>query len=237
MMRPWPRSLVGRTILVLLLGVLVSNLVGIAVYSGERLDVLTSARGRQIAEQVVAAAAALQDTPESDRRRLLRSMRQPGLRLFWSNRPFAGEDTSGWRGRLIRSAFLAEFGSVESERLRLSIGPRFTPPPDADDRDDERPGRRYGSRGVQPGWSPGAPDLSVLAGSYRLDDGSWLNFAAPVATFRPFWATPFFLVIIGTTVLVLGVSVWAVRRAAAPLSMFGQAAERSVATSTHRHCR
>jgi signal transduction histidine kinase len=211
---------------VLLLGVLVSNLVGIAVYSGERLDVLTSARGRQIAEQVAAAAAALQETPEYDRRRLLRSMRQPGLRLFWSNRPFAGEDTGGWRSRLIRSAFLAEFGSVESERLRLSIGPRFTPPPDADDRDDERPGRRYGSRGVQPGWSPGAPDLSVLAGSYRLDDGSWLNFAAAVATFRPFWATPFFLVIIGTTALVLGVSVWAVRRAAAPLSMFGEAAER-----------
>ena len=227
MMRLWPRSLVGRTVFVLLLGVLVSNLVGIAVYSGERLDVLTSARGRQIAEQVVAAAAALQETPEYDRRRLLRSMRQPGLRLFWSTGPFTGEDTGGWRSRLIRNAFLAEFGSVESERLRLSIGPRYTPPPDADDRDDERPGRRHGQpRGVQPGSSPGAPDLSVLVGSYRLDDGSWLNFAAPVATFRPFWATPFFLVIVGTTALVLGVSVWAVRRAAAPLSMFGEAAER-----------
>src|SRR5512132_810417 len=93
MMRLWPRSLVGRTVFVLLLGVLVSNLVGIAVYSGERLDVLTSARGRQIAEQVAAAAAALQDTPESDRRRLLRSLRQPRLRLFWSTGPFAGEDT------------------------------------------------------------------------------------------------------------------------------------------------
>jgi signal transduction histidine kinase len=68
--------------------------------------------------------------------------------------------------------------------------------------------------------------LSVLAGSYRLDDGTWLNFAAPLATFRPFWATPFFLVIVGTTALVLVISVWAVRRATAPLSMFGEAAER-----------
>jgi hypothetical protein len=38
-------------VLVLLLGVLVSNVIGVAVYSGERLDLLTSARGRQIAEQ------------------------------------------------------------------------------------------------------------------------------------------------------------------------------------------
>ena len=75
-------------------------------------------------------------------------------------------------------------------------------------------------------YSAGAPNLSVLVGSYRLDDGTWLNFAAPVATFRPFWTTPFFLVIVGTTALVLVISVWAVRRATAPLSMFGEAAER-----------
>ena len=215
------------------------NLVGIAVYSGERLDVLTSARGRQIAEQVVAAAAALQETPEDDRRRLLRSMRQPGLRLFWATGPFTGEDAGGWRGRLIRNAFLAEFGSVESERLRLSIGPRYTPPPDADDRDDERPGRRHGQpRGVLPGSSPNAPNLSVLVGSYRLDDGSWLNFAAPVATFRPFWATPFFLVIVGKRRPLS--SVFPSGRFVAPPRPCRCSARRpsgSVATSTHRHCR
>ncbi|MGZ9106225.1 MAG: ATP-binding protein [Rhodoplanes sp.] len=227
MMRLWPRSLVGRTVFVLLMGVLVSNLVGVAVYSGERVDVLTSARGGQIAEQVAAAAAALQETPEHARRRLLRSMRQPGLRLFWSDRPFTGEDTDGWRGRLIRGAFLSEFGSVEPGRLRLSVGPRYGPPPGADDPDDDGFGRRRGPAwAVQPGLQPGAPNLSVLAGSYRLDDGTWLNFAAPVATFRPFWATPFFLVMVGTTALVLVISVWAVRRATAPLSMFGEAAER-----------
>lgn len=227
MMRLWPRSLVGRTVFVLLMGVLVSNLVGVAVYSGERLDVLTSARGGQIAEQVAAAAAALQETPEHARRRLLRSMRQPGLRLFWSDRPFTGEDTDGWRSRLIRGAFLSEFGSVEPGRLRLSVGPRYGPPPGADDPDDDGFGRRRGPAwAVQPGLQSGAPNLSVLAGSYRLDDGTWLNFAAPVATFRPFWATPFFLVMVGTTALVLVISVWAVRRATAPLSMFGEAAER-----------
>ena len=56
-----------------------------------------------------------------------------------------------------------------------------------------------------------------------MADGTWLNFAA---TFQPFWATPFFLVILGTTALVLAISVWAVRRATAPLAMFGEAAER-----------
>jgi signal transduction histidine kinase len=133
----------------------------------------------------------------------------------------------GWRGWLIRKAFLSEFGVVEPGRLRLAVAPRYGPPAGADDPDNEWPGRRRGQPwGLQPGLWPGTPDLSILAGSYRLDDGSWLNFAAPVATFRPFWATPFFLVIVGTTALVLGISVWAVRRATAPLSMFGEAADR-----------
>ena len=227
MIRPWPRSLVGRTVLVLLLGVLVSNVIGVAVYSGERLDVLTSTRGRQIAEQVATAVATLNDAPEQDRRRLLRSMRQPGLRLFWSNRPYPMQDADGWRGRLIRKAFLAEFGTTETDRLRLSIGVPSGPPPFGGDGGDEDVPRQRGPRWrAQAVPALGVTELSMLVGSYRLDDGTWLNFAAPVATFRPFWATPFFLVILGTTALVLAISVWAVRRATAPLSMFGEAAER-----------
>jgi hypothetical protein len=120
-------------------------------------------------------------------------MRQPGLRLFWSNRPYPVEESDGWRGRLIRKAFLAEFGTTETDRLRLSVGVPSGPPPFADaGGDEDAPARQRGPRwGAQAVSALGVPELSMLVGSYRLDDGTWLNFAAPVATFRPFWATPF----------------------------------------------
>jgi len=228
MMRLWPRSLVWRTLLVLLLGVLVSNVAGVALYSNDRLDVLTSERTRQIAEQVAVAASALHETPNDERRVILRSMRQPGLRLFLASEPSTEGGADGWRGRLIRKAFLAELGQDEAGRLRLALGSRpFPPPAETNGRSDEAGWMRR----HPPPWAAGAtpdgqPDLRVLIGAYRLDDGSWLNFSAPIATFRPFWETPIFLVVVATTTMVLAVTVWAIRRATQPLAMFAEAAER-----------
>jgi signal transduction histidine kinase len=258
--RLWPRTLLGRTVLVLLFGVIASNLMALAVYSGEREDALTSARARQIAEQVATAATALGEAPPAERRHLLRAMRQPGLRLSWSEQPAAEDRLEGWRARLIVDAFRAGLGDGGAERLRLSFGPppSFARPPgppapragqdgagqdgagqDGAGRDgagQDGAGRGWSERDDPPGpphrhrWAatqtPVGPELRLLVGSLRLDDGTWLNFSAPIATVRPFWATPFFLVVLATTGVVLAASVWAVRRATQPLAMFAQAAER-----------
>lgn len=230
---PWPSSLLGRTVLVLLLGVLASNLIGVAVYSGDRVDVMMRGRAAQIAEQVVTAAAALEAAPQDERRRLVRAMRQPGLRMFWGERPFAADDATGRHSRMLREAFQAELGEVAANRLRLSIGPRPALPAETDGAADGAagasgaPARHRGPPWLMPGPPPpGGPELLVLTGSFRLENGSWLNFAAPIASFPPFWATPYFLVMLASTALVLAVSVWAVRRALQPLAMFAEAADR-----------
>jgi signal transduction histidine kinase len=224
----WPRSLLGRTLLVLLLGVIASNLIGVGVYSGDRLDVLTQNRARHIAEQVAATAAALQAVDPSERARLVRAKRQPGLRLFWSQRPFAHDDATGRQARMLREAFRAELGEAPAPLLNLSLAvPRTSAAGDADGSDDESTRRRGPPWATLPhAASPGGPELRLLTGSLRLDDGTWLNFAAPIPAFPPFWMTPYFLVLLASTVLVLAVSVWAVRRALQPLAMFAEAAER-----------
>jgi signal transduction histidine kinase len=66
----------------------------------------------------------------------------------------------------------------------------------------------------------------VLTGSLELADGSWLNFGIPLPPIQPFWETRNFLLILATTLIALIVSVWAVRRASAPLSVFTSAADR-----------
>lgn len=243
MKRLWPRSLVWHTLLVLLSGVLISNVVGIALYSDDRLDVLTRARDRRIVEQVAAAAAAVGDVSAGERQRLLRTIRQPGLRLSWSERPAVEGTTTGWRGRRIREAFDEQFGELDGDRLRLILAYRLpAPPPPApppvDDPGEE--GELPGSDDPppipaeehhRPRRGAGVPvaggaELHVLMGSLRLDVGGWLNFSAPIATVRPFWETPVFFFVVATTAVVLMVSLWAVRRATEPLAMFAEAAER-----------
>lgn len=232
MLRLWPETLVGRAALVLLIGVLASNLVGLLVYSGDRFDLLTSARGQDLAERVAEVVDLFEETPAAERRALARSLRRPGLRLFWSRTPIASGQIEGVRAAITRRALLKELGAEWSERLVLSIG------------ESPRPhGRGYGGRGGLAGGTdaeanddgPSAfpqagakrdNDGDALVGSLRLSDGSWLNFVTAFAAFTPFWATSYFLIVIGTTVVVASLSLWAVRHATRPLSMFTTAAER-----------
>lgn len=229
MRRLWPQTLVGRAALVLLIGVLASNLIGLLVYSGDRLDVLSSARGQDLAERVADAVRLFEQTPEPERRKLARALRRPGLRLFWTRAPIAAGDVGGVQGAIVRRALLGELGDAWRDRLVLAYGPPprlrgrgpgggFRGPPDVEADADDAPDFRHLPSG------PGGED--VLLGSLRLSDGSWLNFVAPLAAFAPFWATGYFLIVIVTTVAVASLSLWAVRHAARPLSMFTAAAER-----------
>jgi signal transduction histidine kinase len=220
MMRSWPGSLVGQTTLLLLVGVLLSNLIALLVYAGERTDVLTATRGRQLAEQVTVAARLLEEAPPAGRRALARSFWQPGLRLFWDAQPLVagGDDSRPVRG--IRRAFEVELEPDRHTRLRL----RIREPRGEEDRSSEQePAAERGPRGRRMGRFAGGP---VLVGALELGDGTWLNFMAPVAPFRSLWAAPFLPIAAGTTLLVSLVGIWAVRRAARPLATLAEAAER-----------
>ena len=66
----------------------------------------------------------------------------------------------------------------------------------------------------------------VLEVSLQLADGSWVNSAILTARTEPFWSFRFFLSILVMTAAVIGLSVWAVRRATQPLAVLAGAAER-----------
>jgi signal transduction histidine kinase len=148
--------------------------------------------------------------------------------MFWSPTPLTEAGPGDWRTRSIRKALVAELGDdSDDDRLRLAFSQRLDqatlPGPTGE---PDVAAHRFGARGrgMGPGgrWPPG----DVLVGSLRLSDGSWLNFGFPLPPLQPFWETRIFLLILATTLIALAISVWAVRRASAPLSVFTSAADR-----------
>lgn len=224
MRRIWPDTLVGRTVLVVLAGVALSNLIALAIYTGERLDVLTSARGRFLAERIADVADALIAAEPEARAAVLRSFRTRGVRFSWSPRPLVEGGRDDWRTRLIRQV-LGEALSIPQDRLRLDF--RTPGPEETMFRRQRRAGggrdSRLGPERPVPADNAGH---TVLAGSLQLDDGTWLNFITPFGDLQPFWTSRFFLIILVTTIIALTASVLAVRRAARPLSDLAIAAER-----------
>ncbi|MGF1639326.1 MAG: sensor histidine kinase, partial [Rhodospirillales bacterium] len=121
----------------------------------------------------------------------------------------------------------AALGDGDDDRLRLAFdrwaeAPRaFGPLPGVDRR--WHAGEPRGRGMAATAWPPAAEGL---IGSLRLGDGTWLNFGIPLPPLPPVWETRIFALILATTLIALAISVWAVRRASAPLSLLAAAAER-----------
>ena len=216
-----PRTLVGRTVLVLLAGLLVSHVVGLALYAGDRWTAVAAAAERRMADTVAVAFREMEETPTESRPDLARSLSRPLLRMTWSADAAVASQEIGWRARSVRRVLGERLDGLAAERIRVAHRPT-----EAGDWQRGPPGWGMGPgrhwRHHRPAWRRG----EVVAASLRLGDGSWLNVTAPSVQFRPLWASPFFASMIVTTAAVVLLSVWAVRRATAPLALFARAAER-----------
>lgn len=238
----WPSSIVGRTVIVLLLGLMISNLVGFAFYWTERSHTLSSSLATQVAERITSLAQIVEELPADERRPFVRDIRRgPGLRITWTrNAPVAAGKTADPWALSVRDAVIEELGKGGDERVRVSVADPASPP-EIDDSGDNRPdrgfrggregmwnhfGRGFGpSRGSAFGGQQGLPQ-SIMMLSLRLGDGSWLNFFAPTLVIRPFWSSSILVPMLVATLAVIAISVWAVWRATAPLAFFTRAAER-----------
>ncbi len=238
-----PRTLTGRTILVLLAGLVVSNLVGLLIYAGERDTALTSVAGVTVAERIAAVAQAMERTPLAARAGAVCSQSGSGFAVTLASQAAVESDQGGWWSRLLRSTIRDSLGDPAPERLRVAkpgfdddasreafvdviercMGPMMQTMPGMMGMHDGKgmtmmPGM---GRMMQPRHSG-----EILRVSYRLDDGRWLNFTTLAPRFDSIWRSRFLLAFSVMAVVVTVLSVWAVRRSTAPLALFAWAAER-----------
>ncbi len=216
--RLWPQSIVGRTVLVLLAGLLISHTVALAIYSGNRLDTLINVGGQAAAERVAAVIQLLEDVPAAERPRMLKALDLPGLRVAWTPDPLVEETIDDPLAARVRDVLRSRL-KVEEVRvtLRRPRGRRIVDRPPADD--DSFAPRLHRM------WH-GVPFGQVVRVSARLSDGSWLNFVAPLDIAESLWRPRFVLSLLVMAVLVTVLVTWALRRATRPFAAFAAAAER-----------
>ncbi len=229
-----PRTLTGRTILVLLAGLVVSNLVGLLIYAGERDTALTSVAGVTVAERIAAVAQAMERVSPAARSDQACAQSGSGFAVTLASRAAVESGQGGWRWRSLRSTIRASLGNPAPERLRVAS--------DASGDDASRkafadvvercmgpvmqtmPGMTM-TRGMRRMMQPRRVG-DILRVSYRLDDGRWLNVTTLAPRFDSIWRSRFFLAFSVMALVVTVLSVWAVRRSTAPLALFAWAAER-----------
>lgn len=238
-----PRTLAGRTILALLAGLVISNLVGLLIYAGERNTVLSRVTDVTSAERIAAVVLAVERTPPGATG-VLCGQSGPGFIVTLAAQAAVTPGDGGLRSRPFLSAISNLLDNPKPGRLRVTnsgsggdpsirqslagsvqkcMGQMMHMMPGmmAKTNMSGMPMSSSMAR-MMPSWQRG----EILQVSYQLDDHRWLNVSTLAPRVGSIWRSRFFLAFFVMAVIVTLLSVWAVRRSTAPLALFAWAAER-----------
>ncbi len=204
-----PDTLVGRTLMVLLAGLVLSQLAGLVLFSINRLELANRLGASQAADRIAGVLQLVEQTPEAERGRVVHAMERPGLRVGWGLSPLTGGDDKASESVVLRHELERR---LPGRLFHAEFRPPPVPPPPGE---GPEPG---------PGMSHGRPPATLVA--VRLDDGTWLNIAVFWPHEGTLWRPGFVGPLGGGLLVVVTLSVLAVRRAAKPLRQLAEAAER-----------
>jgi signal transduction histidine kinase len=228
-----PKSLFGQTLLILLIGLVVSHLIGAWIYASAREQAVRAIGGFAAAQRVANLSRLVEDAPADWRPRIVRALSDPMFQVTLASQPpdQLPTDADG-AAKAIEDYVRQQLPERPDRQVQATVfepsgapfGPRF----------DRRP-----SRG--PMGEPGGRDMIMMHnmmmglnfGAWRglqvavkLNDSQWLSFATTLPQGAPAVSWQFIISMALMGVIVLAVSVWAVRRVTAPLGLLSAAADR-----------
>jgi len=223
MRRLFPQSLFGQTLLVLLAGLLISNLAGSLIYNSDREEAVRAVGGFAIAQRIANLTRLVQDTPHDRRERLITALNDPSFHVSLSAEApsLASNDNGGPVAEAVGDFLIDQLALGAERKPRVAVASNNFP--------------AFG------GWHPimgrgpmmhgfgafgpfgGFRDLRV---AIPLADGQWLSFTTALPASGPAFSRQFLISMALMAIILIAVSVWVVRRVTAPLTALSAAAER-----------
>jgi signal transduction histidine kinase len=229
-MRLVPRSLFSRLVLVLMAGLVVAQILSLAIHAHERERFLAQASGMQSAQRIADIVNVLEPLAPAERRRLVSVLSAPPLlvHLDDTQRPPAREDAESRTRAAFFEGMLRRFlGGGREVSVVITDAPPW-----------KRVGgmRRADAWGMHGGWMSGEPSaqpgLSFVA-TVRLRDGAVLVFDTRQPHETLTWPYRMLGSLAILLVAVIALSLVAVRWVTRPLATLADAAEK-LGTNIHR---
>ena len=231
MTRFLPKSLFGQTILILLVGLIISHAVGAWIYAGAREQAVRAVGGFATAQRVANLSRLVEEAPPEWRPRIVQALSDPTFRAALSATPPQlppgdAEDAA----QAVEDYLRDQLPAQANRQVHVAV----LAPPDA----PPGPFNRRPPPGMMGG--PGMAMMhSMMGGGFgsfgawrelqvavQLGDGQWLSFATTLPQGGPSVSRQFIISMALMGVIVLVVSIWAVRRVTAPLGVLSEAADR-----------
>ncbi len=196
--RLWPRSLAGRTALVLLLALTLAQAAGLLIHALDRVDLQRFAQSREISARAFGLWRAVLTVPPERRAAALAEAELPqGLSASVDDVPLVEPGMPPPPLPAMRLFRLDQLASAGPPRFRA---------------------REVRVAGL------GGP--FEFATSLRLPEGDWLNLRVRLPRPRPWHSETFLLAFLVMTAATAGLTLWSVRRLTRPVRDLAEAAER-----------
>ena len=236
MTRFLPKSLFGQTLLILLFGLVISHAIGAWIYAGAREQAVRAIGGYAAAQRVANLSRLVEEAPADWRPRIVAALSDPTFRVSLASQPpdQLPADADG-PAKVIEDYVLGQLPERPDRQVRAAVfeptgrpfGALFGPP--FDRRPFQGPMNEPGGRSMMMMHGMMGPNFGVWRGlqvAVKLSDGQWLSFATTLPQGAPAVSWQFMISMALMGLIVLAVSVWAVRRVTAPLGMLSAAADR-----------
>jgi len=214
-MRLLPGSLFGRVVAVLVVGLALVLSIGAALHLRERSDLLQQAGAAGMARQIADAVQVLDAQSPAARASTAASLGSASLKVTLEPAPAdPGRSARGPHAARIEALLDAYLG----DRREIRLGPGMA-----------MPGIPMGAASMPHAMAPMRPATVQV----RLRDGTWASFSYAAPPLRVAWPYHLFVEAIALMLLVIAVSVVAVRRATRPLAVLASAAD-ELGANIHR---
>ena len=223
MSRILPKSLFGQTLLVLVAGLIVSLLVGSWIYTLDREQAVRAVGGFSAAQRITNLVKLVQDTPHEWRERIVAGLSDQTFQVSLSAQAPAliSDHQEGAVAEAIKEFLVDQLSLAPGQLPRVSASVPDTPLFGGPHPMMGRGPMMHGLHGF--GGFGGFRDLQVAV---PLLDGQWLTFTTALPESGSGFSRQFLLSMGIMAIVILAVSVWAVRRVTAPLAAVSAAAER-----------
>ncbi|MEO1601697.1 MAG: ATP-binding protein [Pseudomonadota bacterium] len=211
--RPWPATLRGQLICLLLLALVLSQAVAAQFFFGERIRAVQAAFAGEALSRMASVALLLERTPETGHARILAVGSTRLARLTLARRGALARTGSDRMSGFLRARLLRALQDLEDrdwrERVRVAVRRRHGD--DDDDHDDDDHRRR-------------GPDQ--LLASIALDSGQWLTLQVDFPRPPLQWAWPALVQLVLAAFAIVLIVTLTIGRTTRSLRMLAGAADR-----------
>jgi signal transduction histidine kinase len=231
-MRFMPQTMLGRTLAVMIGGIMLVQVLGGILHYREWQNFVENTEHSKLIERMATYVQWMNAATPLQREFLLRS-RQPNSMRAWQSSQSVLDEHDVWFGVevLVRDRLSESLGGIDNKRIRVEDDPRRSDRPrrdtlkhnnDIPHDDNWKEMRRHMFEG---GELNDRTNARILV-SVQLDDGIWLNMRLPYEGFKPNRYMPIFGPLLFLTLIVALIAVFMMQRANKPLSRMAEAAER-----------